>query len=1114
MSSFAQSSKKRRAIGDPTLQDQQRRSNPSGHQRQCDDHTAVFSTPRYLSDSLRIRHSSENAEQPHVYRNFSFNILPMPADLLRLYAKKIAAVQSVSSIVVDREKEAVCRVVDESVTDEVMPVIDEMEESRFTDAAAIGNGDEPESPGREDSQQVQEDTVEALEEEQVTQEQRDKQDIAALKPLKVEVRPEQVRAPSELPARPGHQPHRTAATAPVVMRAEQLERDQAERIHAGEGAAPAEAADLVLEQDITAEEGGAVESPADETPAAAEEGSDNQADTDLASPIEGDLNDSSTEARPIPGSTTPPVSTAVVSLGPVRRAIQQRAAALPSGEITAGTEAARRAQRMREQAEQAQSENADAVAASAEEAMPPVPEDLPASLLSEENPVPGVQELLREASDRTLPDQTPPRLVRTPQNNLPVLDRSPVSPGTLRRLQNIDIETPPVGEREEGQRNQLLEIRRQLTDRLEITEGEGVLPAFVDVPPPEHPVIPEGNKVQLSQALARLLENPTGEARRMVARACGSAFVGSVLNNIEATRNLGDDTMVSEFSEVLGTQLDAIRMEAGIAAEDVDAEVQKRREQLDARREAQEQELQMSLVDERAELAEANQHVADTVAGARAAMDERAEDVQAAMGGENQRAAIEARRDRLLQDITRHVARESANYQRAGETRARELDAAERQQIAAYRFAVQQDEFQLNQNRNRIQLTEAQRERVTGGVDPVQFRIQELVAESNSWLQERLRTVRREFRTMKDAASTWTTSNRNAIQSAGENARQQIRDWASEQLGEETSWWDDLMAMIDDWLGQAEADAEAWETVQNQETAVVASGYVDMLNQVEAAANAGITEEQMLARSNLTAEERAIIHAYFNPPPGQVGRDPIGAVAVGIRERIYRQRAGELKGRLESMVLDGSFGVSGRAHVAVLEKVGQAYTPGFNAWDRATRLHAAFYPGITGLGTEEDQVFSALAGLNPVQAKAVRLAYQTEYGESLESALRSEMSSGGEINRATALLSGNQAAADAAALHMAMDETFLGTGWGTDRDVIMTTLRNKTPEQIEAIRAAYAEAYGSDISLEQKLTDELNDWATLSSHDADMAAAYMASNQECRYLVIDFGTSKSPKSTR
>lgn len=799
------------------------------------------------------------------------------------------------------------------------------------------------------------------------------------------------------------------------------------------------------------------------------------------------------DETPAPETPSEP-STAEVdsSMAAIHNEVVGRTAAIPSPKITAGTEASRRAEVIRTRAEAAAPMCVNAVNSSAAAAIPPVPTGLPDSILNVDNPVPSIQPLLEEVSNLTLADQTPPTLERTPGNNLPELGRRPLSPDILRHLQELDPETPPVGDEEKRQHDALLQMRKQLMTTPDFKPGEGEMQSLVTIPPPAHPNIPAQNRTQISKALARLLANPTGEAQTMVDRGRSSAFINNVLNHLESTAALGNDTLVTEFADILGVQFDAIRQEAGITAADMDNEISRYREQLEIARVRQEQEAQMCIDDGSAGVLAANQHVSNAIAGARTAMDEHREQVQASYGGENKRAAIEERRDRLIIDVNRHIGQQDANYRRAGETRARELDTIEAAQIAAYRYAVQQDEFQLNRNSRQIQLTPEQLAAIPPGADPVPYYIQTQVAISRIWLEDQLRWVRAKFLRLKTEASTTVTTYRDNASTAAESARTQIRDWAETAIGEEMSWLERILSMVQGWFGQAQANAQAWETVQNQETAVAASGYVDMMAQVQTAANAEITEQEMLAQSNLSAEEQAIIHAYFNPPNGGTPGDPIAAVAFGIRERVFQQRAGELKSRFESMVLDNQMGLDQTAYVDLLNGVSRAYTSDFDAWNRASRLHAAFYPGITGWGTEEEEVFSALASLNPVKAKAVRMAYQATYGESLDSALSGEMDTSGERNRARGLLEGNQAVADAAALHMAMDETFLGTGWGTDHDVIMNTLRNKNPEEVEAIISAYESTYGGN--LREHLRGELDDWATLSTHDADMADAYLDSN--------------------
>lgn len=770
------------------------------------------------------------------------------------------------------------------------------------------------------------------------------------------------------------------------------------------------------------------------------------------------------EAEDNPRPSAPSLPTPPPGMVAIRRQVHTRARAIPTPRITAGTAATREAEFVRQRTEREQRARREGVATSAADAMPPVPAELPSSLSSPDNPVPDIQQPLQRASNRTLPDQTPPALVRTPGNNLPQMGRRPLPPNLIRELSRFLEEGPQVSDPSNVARTRLQLQWEALMTQASPKEGKGEPQPLVDRPPPAHANVPPRNRATLSQALARLLQDPTGEARRMIERARGSAFVGGILNQVVKTQNLGSD-MVADFAGVFGRQLDAIREEAGIAADDLDAAVETRRRELETQRHAEEERLRMSISDEGTAVSAENQAVADAIAGARRGMDEHAEEVQASAGGADRVHAIEARRDRLIQEVTSYVGGQDSNYRRAGETRATELDSLERAQIGAYRYAVQQDEFQLNQEPG----------------ERTQLQIQEEVAKSRAWLRKRERKVHKAFRALKTTASTTTQGNRDAIREAGNTSRQSIRDWASSELGEETSFWDRIIAMVQDWLGQAKANAQAWETVQNSENAEAASGYVDMMNQVQRAAAAGISEQQLLQGNQLTAEERAVIQAYFQEP-----RDPIYAVAVGIRERIYSQRSGELKSRLENLVLNGDFDWS------VLEEIGRAYTPDFDAGKRASQLHGAFYPGITGLGTEEEEVFSALAGLNPVQVKAVRERYHNVYGETLDAALASEMDTDGERNRARALLSGNQSNADAAALHMAMEETWLGTGIGTEEDVIFRTLRNKSPEEIQAIVDAYRRDYGRD--LRPLLREELNDWATLSSHDADRADALMASD--------------------
>nr|WP_253906042.1 hypothetical protein [Corallococcus exiguus] len=82
-----------------------------------------------------------------------------------------------------------------------------------------------------------------------------------------------------------------------------------------------------------------------------------------------------------------------------------------------------------------------------------------------------------------------------------------------------------------------------------------------------------------------------------------------------------------------------------------------------------------------------------------------------------------------------------------------------------------------------------------------------------------------------------------------------------------------------------------------------------------------------------------------------------------------------------------------------------------------------------------------------------------------------------------------------------MEGTFFGLGWGTDEAAILTLLRGKTPEQIEAIKKAYQQKYGKDLVVQ--MDDELRSGA-LKTHDVDeMHALVEGRTEDARAIEMD-----------
>jgi len=179
-----------------------------------------------------------------------------------------------------------------------------------------------------------------------------------------------------------------------------------------------------------------------------------------------------------------------------------------------------------------------------------------------------------------------------------------------------------------------------------------------------------------------------------------------------------------------------------------------------------------------------------------------------------------------------------------------------------------------------------------------------------------------------------------------------------------------------------------------------------------------------------------------------------------------------------------------------LELLAKVYKGSFNATHLANELYNSMYGGVFGWGTDEDRAFKALTGLSSLEVTVVKKAYRSLYDRNLESDLDDEMSSGADKDRWQALLSGDAAKDAAAALHNAMFSGWSGIGLGTDESTIMSTLRNKTPEQVQAIKDAYKELYGRE--LEDDFENELG------GHDALRATALTESNtSQADAIAID-----------
>lgn len=130
---------------------------------------------------------------------------------------------------------------------------------------------------------------------------------------------------------------------------------------------------------------------------------------------------------------------------------------------------------------------------------------------------------------------------------------------------------------------------------------------------------------------------------------------------------------------------------------------------------------------------------------------------------------------------------------------------------------------------------------------------------------------------------------------------------------------------------------------------------------------------------------------------------------------------------------------------------------------------------MDGWGTDEGALLDIFRGKTPEQAKAISTAYQVAYGDDLKGRLDDELS-GTDQDEIFHLLDAPTSDPVAKAAWDADDSAIqlqkAVDGLGTDEDALRSTLEGKTPEQIQAISAAFQKRYGTD--LKSRLEEDLS----------------------------------------
>ncbi|AFE05142.1 hypothetical protein COCOR_03294 [Corallococcus coralloides DSM 2259] len=597
-----------------------------------------------------------------------------------------------------------------------------------------------------------------------------------------------------------------------------------------------------------------------------------------------------------------------------------------------------------------------------------------------------------------------------------------------------------------------------------ITVVEQAAPAPINVP--------DFARVDIGDVLARLLAAPDKYADASVQKA-REAYVPGGLDASWGT------ALIAAERPIFAAELQRVADAAQIKKEDLDAKVEARRKQLVDSHAATTGSLSKAHEEAKKSLEEGGKSFADSLSRMRASLDAQSEAKAAAIKGGVDLTEARRKRDALIAAVDTKVSNWVVRYDQNGKRFKEAFAKAATDQMHAYELAALQDEWELKKD---------------AGDDPVKLKAAtEAYRPTKKWLDDRRKEIGAVVTKAKRDIDQSVERYQQELRDAGKEAREVIHDWHAKQIGYERGFWDRLLGWIIDWLEAAHDESRAWEAARAAENKTSLDQNMLFLAEVRLRQGEELDAEAIKGNHALSEEQKAILLSYY----GKGGKDAVQALAEGLAVRISGQRRKPLMEALEKELLAST-------DLERLKVVVDQQEPLFS--NRARNISLKVWEGVDQWGTDEKKIFDALANLNPLQGHYIEVLYEKEHGQNLRERLKSELddffsTTTHDWDKAEALLSGNAAKAAAVELNESMEGIFFGLGWGTDEAAILTLLRGKTPEQIEAIKKAYQQKYGKDLVVQ--MDDELRSGAFQTRDVDEMHALVEGRTEDARAIEMD-----------
>jgi Annexin len=603
---------------------------------------------------------------------------------------------------------------------------------------------------------------------------------------------------------------------------------------------------------------------------------------------------------------------------------------------------------------------------------------------------------------------------------------------------------------------------------------------------PGAPPTPPVSKADITGVLVRLRASIPDDAEAMLTNVRFGLYPKGSLQ-VEY-KTLGADELLPELRTAITEAIDSIATQAGIdlatlhsATLGADGKVQLQKQQ-------EHETVAKAGEKGRQEAEDEAKKSADSDAGARAAAEDAIfEKLRLAKGGASPEQ-IRDHRDKLVQRVNRRLAPEDLRYEREGEDRIRALRTMEVAYEAAYADVARQVAERIKKDAEPPRTTTI-RPAAKAAVKPAAATASAVTPAPTSaeiappppstapatpaetWSIERVREVRARFAELIGEVQRVTKAHRDAIVRARVSATEALHQWADREIGDRTSGWERLWDRIRSWGEEARDVAKAWEEARTAALHADLQGDLAFINEIESGARSEAEMRALAGIGSLSEAQKAIVTAYFTEP-----RDKLSAVAAGMRVRIAAIRTPRLKEQLDEMLYKQPPSEWPRV-AAVAESEGG----GISIVKRGEEFHAS----VDQWGTDESKLYASLTGLTKLQRHALDLWYREEHDSTIAAELKDELEDA-ELDRAEALMRGDELAADAAAIRDEIESV------GTDEQEIYRALRKRNSEDRARLEAIYLDRYKVTLAedLEKDLSgEELKRAEALRQGDIERADA-------------------------